>query len=335
MPEKKDPYSTPAMKALGLFCLLLFSRRKYSLSKLAGDLRCSKQTVIRYVEQLQLIRNVKIETSTQGREKYYRARPPRGAFNVTLDPEQIHHLLLCRDLVWNLLPDSLRNGISDTIRKATALLPDDAVLDELPEKCAWARPKGAIDYSGKQDIFQRLLAAMKDHQVCKIRYAKPGQEQPATHYVAPFRLMLSGECVYVLAWYLWEDAVPDDPHKMTLALHRLVSAETTEHKYEKKDFLDEQSIRFGLIDGEPFQVRVAFRPSAAVYIKERNWSEGQQMVPQPDGGVILEFTATSRLEVLSWVLGFGSQAELLEPEDLRSEIRSSIRDMSVLYGDPE
>lgn len=332
MPEKKDPYSTPAMKALGLYCLLLFSRKKYSYTELARNLRCSKQSVGRYLEEMERVRGTRIETWTEGREKFFRVKPPRGAFNVTLNPDDIHNLLLCRDFVWHLLPDTLRNEISNAIRHTTALLPLDAELDAIPERSAQTRPKGAIDYSAKRDIFQTLLAAMRDHKVCRVQYARPGQEAPVVHFVAPIRFMLSGECLYVPAWYLWEDRDPPDPFKLTLALHRVISAQTMDRTFLKQDSLDEPSACFGIMDGEPFPVRVAFRPGAAVYVSERTWSQGQTLVPQPDGGVILTFTATSRPEVLSWVLSFGTEAELLEPEDLRAELAGAVRDLAVLYG---
>jgi len=136
----------------------------------------------------------------------------------------------------------------------------------------------------------------------------------------------------VPAWYLWEDRDPPDPFKLTLALHRVISAENLDRTFVKQDSLDEPSACFGIMDGEPFPVRVAFRPGAAVYVSERIWSEKQTLLPQPDGGVILTFTATSRPEVLSWVLSFGTEAELLEPDDLRAEMGNAVRDLAVLYG---
>ena len=51
MPEKKDPYSSPAMKVLRLYILLLFSGRKYSLAELARKFDCSKQTILRMIGQ--------------------------------------------------------------------------------------------------------------------------------------------------------------------------------------------------------------------------------------------------------------------------------------------
>jgi predicted DNA-binding transcriptional regulator YafY len=48
--------------------------------------------------------------------------------------------------------------------------------------------------------------------------------------------------------------------------------------------------------------------------------------------VLVEFTATSRPEVASFVLSFGPEAELLAPEDLRAEVAGMIRQMAAIYG---
>jgi len=88
---------------------------------------------------------------------------------------------------------------------------------------------------------------------------------------------------------------------------------------------------FGIIEGDPFKARVAFKHSAAKYVSERNWSDGQQLEYQPDGGVILEFTSTSEEEVISFVLSFGTNATLLEPKYLAEEIKKQLNIMAATY----
>jgi predicted DNA-binding transcriptional regulator YafY len=85
------------------------------------------------------------------------------------------------------------------------------------------------------------------------------------------------------------------------------------------------------MDGKPFRVKVAFRPAAAAYVSERTWSDDQKLKGLPDGGLILEFTATSRPEVLSWILSFRTEAELLEPADIREELASTVEKLADVY----
>ena len=70
----------------------------------------------------------------------------------------------------------------------------------------------------------------------------------------------------------------------------------------------------------PFQVRIKFILPASDYICERHWSSGQKIEAFPDGSIILTITAQSDMEVIKWVLSYGKEATLLEPEHLRKRI---------------
>jgi len=83
--------------------------------------------------------------------------------------------------------------------------------------------------------------------------------------------------------------------------------------------------------GEPFSATVRFKPAAACYVSERTWSDDQKLTTRGDGSLELEFTATSRPEVISWVLSFGRDAELLTPADLREEFMAVCRDITGVY----
>lgn len=53
MPPKRNSDATAGEKLLALYSLLLFSEREFSLTELAERLRCSKQTVLRLLDQLE------------------------------------------------------------------------------------------------------------------------------------------------------------------------------------------------------------------------------------------------------------------------------------------
>ena len=44
-------------------------------------------------------------------------------------------------------------------------------------------------------------------------------------------------------------------------------------------------------------------------------------VEQPDGRCLFSFGFTDRDQILTWILSFQGEAELLEPVDLRDELR--------------
>lgn len=79
---------------------------------------------------------------------------------------------------------------------------------------------------------------------------------------------------------------------------------------------------FGIFQGEPTRVKIRFSQEVAGYIKEKIWHESQKLEPQEDGSLLFEAVVAGTQEIMYWVLGWGSNAQVLEPESLKEEIRA-------------
>ena len=78
-------------------------------------------------------------------------------------------------------------------------------------------------------------------------------------------------------------------------------------------------------------MKVRFSPSTARYVEEGFWHETQKLTRQKDGGLLAEFQLSTTEEVKRWVLGFGENAVVLEPESLRREMAEELRQMADAY----
>jgi len=333
MPEKINAYSSPAVKILNLYGLLLFSGKQYSLTQLAQLLRCSKQTVLRMMEQIELSHQAKIESWMEGGRKWFKAKTPKKTPQVCLDAQDIQHLLLCRDFVWHLLPQTLREEIGWTIAKATVLLPDMGERSAALARVGVAHAKGVIDYAKHEGLLDTLLKAITDRRVCRVDYHAPWRTEPRSYHVAPLALIAHHATLYVKCCLVTDAGKPEVIYdNMLLAVQRVLQVERTERTFAVPDqALEVPPQTFGLMKDEPFRVAVRFSADAAAYVQERTWSEDQAISPTPEGGIILEFTATSWPEVVSWVLGFGPEATVLAPEELRKEIKEAVEEVLENY----
>jgi len=70
------------------------------------------------------------------------------------------------------------------------------------------------------------------------------------------------------------------------------------------------------------RVENAYNRHRAKWIAERTWHESQEIQSLPDGDLILSLNVADTAEVKGWILGFGQDAEVLEPASLREEIRT-------------
>ena len=73
MPRKFDQSTTASQKSLYLLGILLFSKRAYSLKKIADKLRYSRQTVLRIIEEIESTHTCKIKKWTSDRQNWYQA----------------------------------------------------------------------------------------------------------------------------------------------------------------------------------------------------------------------------------------------------------------------
>lgn len=87
--------------------------------------------------------------------------------------------------------------------------------------------------------------------------------------------------------------------------------------------------------GEEVEVAIWFNPPKAHFIRERKWHPSQHIEEREDGSLVLRMTTTGLVEVKNWVLQFGSDAEVLEPESLREEIMAEVEELRKVYSKGE
>ena len=84
-------------------------------------------------------------------------------------------------------------------------------------------------------------------------------------------------------------------------------------------------------EGGPRRVRLRFTDEAARYVKLRQWHPSQKIRERRDGTLELTLTVSHLLEVRRWILGYGPECEVLEPAELREQVREGLRKSLDLY----
>lgn len=87
---------------------------------------------------------------------------------------------------------------------------------------------------------------------------------------------------------------------------------------------------WGLVRGDRVTVRILFAVSVAHYIREWLWHRSQTFRDRPDGRLELTLEVADTIEIRRWVLGFGGDAEVLEPASLRDAIRHEVERLTAL-----
>jgi predicted DNA-binding transcriptional regulator YafY len=227
----------------------------------------------------------------------------------------------------------MRDTMETTLQQASAFLPaeeDGGASDSFASSLF----KGSIDYTPFQDMLRTLQEAVRKRTVCVVRYKAALNRESKEYSFAPMRLAAYHEAMYFVGWIVTDDGDVRLRHKdpSLLLLHRFEEVRPTGRGAKfLPDAREAHAGAFGLMDAELFIAAVRFEASAATYVAERSWSEGQRVARHKDGRITLTFTARSRPEVIAWVLGFGDAAEVLSPPWLRERIAAQAAALAKRY----
>lgn len=335
MPKKLSD-ATPSEKFLALFTTLLFNNRSYSLTELADTLEASKPTVGRLIRQLEKNQNgFTLIRGKEGKEATYKLeRREKNIAPLSLNADGLAQLALCREFLCGLLPKGMLDSSRATLEKAATWLPRGRQF--LPPGVGTGISKGRIDYTPCEPLLETLLEAIRSARVCAITYYSALKGDETRHEFAPKRLLAYRETLYLVGWYV-EGSDPvrrrwDDPQ--LLPLQRFRECALTEKSSAHLPDV-EPTGAFGIQQKEEFEARIWFAPGKpATYVRERQWSEDQDIEELEDRSVILRAVMGSYDECVSWVLGFGAGARVLEPDWLVKEVKKALRNALKGYAAP-
>lgn len=100
------------------------------------------------------------------------------------------------------------------------------------------------------------------------------------------------------------------------------------HTFSLKEYLDKN---WGIFMGDKIKVVIKFSEKEAAFIKDTTWHIHQH-IDQLEGGKILFTIYLNELEdIKKWVLSFGKDAEIIEPIELRKDIKRELEELYKIY----
>ena len=174
-----------------------------------------------------------------------------------------------------------------------------------------------------QDVetFHSLTNAIRHSRQLRLLYWSASQNRETDRVVDPLHLSLVDN-----DWYLIAHCHTRREVRMFSTV-RIRSAEPTGQKFQRPDNFDITTYlgnSFRAVRGEGDQtwnVRLRFRVEMAGRIREKVWHHTQILEEQPDGTIIMNLQVSSLIEIRRWVLYWGSDCRVLEPEELQIEVR--------------
>ncbi|HEY3042664.1 MAG TPA: WYL domain-containing protein [Vicinamibacterales bacterium] len=247
-------------------------------------------------------------------------------------------LYFSRTLLESLSGTPFRDEVERAFEKlASALTPHmRQFLDQLPRviitKSQGRRPAGAADESEsrQQQIAARALEATLHLRQATILYYSKSSDRTKSYLVHPYRLAYAQGGLYLLAY------VPEYGEVRTFATERIQDISLLEDRFTPDTYyreLPETAFphSLGVHSGPPEHVEIDFQPTAADYVRARQWHPSQRVADTPAGGVRVTLDVCIDRTLHAWILSFGPFARVVSPESLARDIAKQIEEARAQY----
>lgn len=309
---------------------LLQSGQRYGIDALATECEVSRRTVFR---DLGTLRDCGVPVLIDRETGHYYLSGRTGLLkSVDFSPEEALSLIVLTSEISNSGGVPFLSPARSAVLKIQSILPP-GLRDDVGELTGTIRIRFEPSYDKLDDkapMYERLIEAMNNRHAVRIHYKSPAEPDLICTKLHPYRLLFSRRSWYVIGRSSLHAAV------RTFHLGRVLQLEELDEVYEiPRSFTIERYLRnaWHIIpeEGPDQTVVVRFSPVVAQNVAEVNWHKTQEVVHNEDGSIDYRVTVSGLGEIMWWILGYGDQAVVLEPPELRERIKWRIDRMLENY----
>jgi predicted DNA-binding transcriptional regulator YafY len=308
---------------------LITSKTGKSAADLADELECNPRTVYRDLEALQVAGFPIYTDRIDGRNLWSLLDTVKHQMPVPFSLTELMALYFSRDMLKVFRDTVFYDALESLFKKVKTTLPPGSTkyLDQV-EQTLHVGIKPYKDYGRFKEILNLAQDAAVNRKTVEMVYHTMSRKKETRRRVDPYRLWFFNGTFYLIGHCHVREEV------RVFALDRVKMMSVTKDSFEPpEDFSLDDFLRpsFGVFQGELVKVKVWFSPDVAGYIREKVWHESQVIKSLKDGSLTFEAEVAGTEEVKFWVMGWGAQARVLEPESLAKAIRSEAEAVAALY----
>lgn len=213
--------------------------------------------------------------------------------------------------VYNSLPEFLKNSIGSYIKNY------EVISDPF------------VDLEVHQKKFEKLKRAINEKHRIIINYYSMSSDQTKKRKVSPYNIFFNNGAPYLYAFCHLR------AEERIFRIDRIKKLELSSERFEvPKDFslAEELKNAWRVEQGKKeMNLEVKFTGRAARFVPEYHWSDKQEIEQIDESEIIFKLKTSSREEIKKWILGYGAEAEVLGPQELRREIAAEVEKMLENY----
>jgi len=182
-----------------------------------------------------------------------------------------------------------------------------------------------------QHFLKPIVEAMSDNRTLLMTYQSFSRSEPNTFEIEPW-------CVKVFKqrWYMLGKSINYE-HPRIYALDRIIDLDSTENRYKLPKGFDAAeffSDSFGIIvsDFDKTQkVVIRVREGQQNYVRTLPWHHSQKEIARTESYSDFQYYIKPSFDFRQEILSHGSDVEVLEPQWLRDQIKTTVANMRKVY----
>jgi predicted DNA-binding transcriptional regulator YafY len=307
---------------------LLDSAEGVSIYDIAERFDLNPRTALRYLQALQRA-GEPLYQELAGKRKVWRTMPTARRQAISLSTSQMVALFLSRRVFDFLAGTGFQEDLDEVFQKVEAMLKrkDFLAVRNLDRKVFDVNEARHL-YEGRiEDVNDIMTALLREDRLRVTHEGVSGGRK--TFVLEPYTLLVYKKGLYLAGFSHHHREI------RTFALDGFRAVQWLKgDRFEyPPDYRPAQLTEgaFGLIRGEATRVRILFDEKVARYVQRRQWHPSQRFRRVAGGGVEMTMDVRGTVELVSWVLGFGDKAKILEPGQLRHQVLTELRNVGDLY----
>ena len=243
------------------------------------------------------------------------------------NPSEIRALLTMQHLLADLQPGLLEPHVKPLLARLRALLGSgEHSADEIERRIR-------ILHLGARAVqmphFEQVASAVLDRKRLDIVYRSRGSDQTTSREISPQRLVHYRENWYVDAWCHLRNDVRSFAVDAIRRARPVDKAAKTVPDGELDEIL---ASGYGIFSGRASAwATLRFSAERARWVGAEQWHPQQKGRFEPDGSYVLELPYADPRELVMDILRHGPEVEVLEPAELRREVKRQLEAAAVRY----
>lgn len=321
------PRTRPPLERIYRIHELVLRKKFPNCKTIAAEIEVTQKTIQRDISFMRNDLDLPIEYDAT-RHGYLYTRPVQDFPFLKTTAEDIVALFLARKALESLDGTPLEASLKQSFRRFASNMPEQFSFP-------WADLDQAfsVHSPGKvrteAAVLEKLANAILETRELRFDYRKPGAANAESRSLRPFHLTdIDG------GWYV----IGFDPlrkARRTFAVQRISALRVLKSKFARPsdfDLAEHLGGSFGVWQNPQSSqknlttVRLRFTGWAANVIPERRWHPSQQIkiLKTKQHSVEMRLELSSFEDVTRWILSWGANSEVLEPENLRHTVRDEL-----------